>query len=97
MSYTAQTFNVMIASPGDVVSERAIIRDVIYEWNAIHSNMRKIVLLPIAWESHSSPDSGSSPQEIINSQKKIIVNSSKNGEVFTTTNLGFQIADMIEI
>lgn len=68
MSYTAQTFNVMIASPGDVASERAIIRDVIYEWNAIHSNMRKIVLLPIAWESHSSPDSGSSAQGIINSQ-----------------------------
>lgn len=68
MSYTAQTFNVMIASPGDVASERAIIRDVIYEWNAIHSNMRKIVLLPIAWESHSSPDSGSPAQRIINSQ-----------------------------
>lgn len=31
MSYVAKTYNVMIASPGDVASERAIIRDVVYE------------------------------------------------------------------
>ena len=58
----------MIASPGDVASERSIIRDVIYEWNAVHSTSRNIVLLPIGWESHSSPEMGGSPQEIINNQ-----------------------------
>ncbi|MGZ8907437.1 MAG: DUF4062 domain-containing protein [Methylobacter sp.] len=68
MSYSAKVFNVMIASPGDVASERAIIRDVIYEWNAVHSQSRNIVLLPIGWESHSSPEMGSSPQAIINEQ-----------------------------
>ena len=68
MSYSAVTFNVMIASPGDVASERAIVRDVIYEWNAVNSNSRKIVLLPIGWESHSSPEMGASPQTIINNQ-----------------------------
>lgn len=68
MSYSAKAFNVMIASPGDVASERTIIRDVVYEWNAVHSNARKIVLLPIAWESHSSPEMGASPQSIINNQ-----------------------------
>ena len=68
MSYGANVFNVMIASPGDVASERSIIRDVIYEWNAVHSNLRKIVLLPIGWESHSSPEMGASPQSIINRQ-----------------------------
>lgn len=68
MSYTASTFNVMIASPGDVASERAIVRDVVYEWNAVHSGIRKIVLLPIGWESHSSPETGETPQGIINSQ-----------------------------
>lgn len=68
MSYSAVTFNVMIASPGDVASERTIVRDVIYEWNAVHSNARKIVLLPIGWESHSSPEMGASPQAIINKQ-----------------------------
>ena len=58
----------MIASPGDVASERTIVRDVIYEWNAVHSKLRSIVLLPIGWESHSSPEMGSGPQEIINRQ-----------------------------
>ena len=68
MSYNAKVFNVMIASPGDVASERAIIRDVIYEWNAVHSITRNIVLLPIGWESHSSPEMGASAQSIINNQ-----------------------------
>lgn len=68
MSYNAKVFNVMIASPGDVASERAIIRDVVYEWNAVNSASRNITLLPIGWESHSSPEMGSTPQEIINKQ-----------------------------
>lgn len=68
MSYTATTFNVMIASPGDVASERAIARDVIYEWNAVHSGSRNLVLLPIRWESHSSPEMGAPAQDIINHQ-----------------------------
>ncbi|HDS0927414.1 TPA: DUF4062 domain-containing protein [Pseudomonas putida] len=68
MSYEATVFNVMIASPGDVASERAIIRDVIYEWNAVHSSSRKIVLLPIGWETHSSPEMGEPAQTIINKQ-----------------------------
>lgn len=58
----------MIASPGDVASERSIVRDVVYEWNAVHSKSRNIVLLPIGWESHSSPEMGASPQDIINNQ-----------------------------
>ncbi len=58
----------MIASPGDVASERAIIRDVIYEWNAVHSETRNIVLLPIGWETHTSPEMGSAAQSIINRQ-----------------------------
>jgi len=68
LSYEATVFNVMIASPGDVASERAIIRDVIYEWNAVHSSSRKIVLLPIGWETHSSPEMGEPAQTIINKQ-----------------------------
>lgn len=68
MSYCATAFNVIIASPGDVASERSIIRDVVYEWNAVHASVRKIVLLPIGWESHSSPEMGASPQSIINNQ-----------------------------
>lgn len=68
MSYEARVYNVMIASPGDVASERSIIRETIYEWNEIHSQLRKIVLLPVGWESHSTPEMGKRPQEIINRQ-----------------------------
>jgi hypothetical protein len=68
MSYAATTFNVMIASPGDVASERAIIRDVVYEWNAVNSASRKIVLLPVGWETHTSPEMGAPAQTIINKQ-----------------------------
>ena len=68
MSYDARVFNVMIASPSDVASERSIVRDVIYDWNAVHSEREGIVLLPVGWESHSSPEMGGRPQEIINRQ-----------------------------
>jgi hypothetical protein len=68
MSYSAFTFNVMIASPGDVASERAIVRDVVYEWNAVNANSRKVVLLPVGWETHSSPEMGATAQTIINRQ-----------------------------
>ena len=68
MSYDARVFNVMIASPSDVESERLIVREVIYDWNAVHSERENIVLLPVGWESHSSPEMGARPQEILNRQ-----------------------------
>ncbi len=68
MSYKADVFHVMIASPGDVKAERAQVREVIHEWNAVHSRSRRIVLLPIGWETHSAPEMGANPQTIINRQ-----------------------------
>ncbi len=58
----------MIASPNDVPAERNIVREVVYEWNAVHSQSRKIVLLPIGWETHSSPEMGRRAQAILNDQ-----------------------------
>ena len=68
MSYDARVFNVMIASPSDVADERSIVREVIYDWNAVHSERENIVLLPVGWESHSSPEMGDRAQAIINRQ-----------------------------
>ena len=68
MSYDAKVFNVMIASPGDVASERNIVREVVHEWNTVHSYTRHLVLMPISWETHSSPEMGGTPQEIIDEQ-----------------------------
>jgi hypothetical protein len=56
----------MIASPGDVLEERNLIRDIIHEWNDIHSMQRNYVLMPVGWETHSSPDLGGRPQSLIN-------------------------------
>lgn len=58
----------MIASPGDVQSERNIVREVVHEWNAMHAVSRKAVLMPVGWETHSTPLMGAEPQAIINWQ-----------------------------
>jgi hypothetical protein len=68
VSYKANVINVMIASPSDVSTERRIVRDEITEWNTIHARDKKIVLMPIGWETHSVPDTGDRPQAIINGQ-----------------------------
>jgi hypothetical protein len=66
--YQAKVYKVMIASPGDVATERTVIRDVIHEWNSVHSDKEDIVLMPAGWESHSAPSMGDRPQAIINKQ-----------------------------
>ncbi len=68
MSYHATVLNVMIASPSDVAAERGLVREIVHEWNAVHSYSRGIVLQPIGWESHSSPSMGDHPQHILNEQ-----------------------------
>jgi hypothetical protein len=68
MPYKAKVFKVMIASPNDVGTERNEIRDAIFDWNNVHSDKEEIVLMPVGWESHSSPAMGDRPQGIINKQ-----------------------------
>lgn len=68
MPYEARVLKVMIASPGDVSAERQTVRDVLTDWNHIHSEDRGLVLMPIGWETHSAPTMGDRPQAIINKQ-----------------------------
>jgi len=68
MAYQAQVYNVMIASPSDVAAERALVQKIVYEWNAVNSFTRRIVLQPISWETHSAPSMGDHPQHILNEQ-----------------------------
>jgi hypothetical protein len=56
----------MIASPGDVTQYRTQARDVLHEWNYIHSSSTSVVLMPVGWETHSSPELGVTAQELIN-------------------------------
>jgi hypothetical protein len=68
MPYRATVYRVMVASPGDVSAERRVVADVIHEWNAIHSDDRRMVLMPVRWESHAAPEMGDRPQAVINRQ-----------------------------
>lgn len=68
MPYQANVYQVMIASPSDVAREREIIKSVLHEWNFIHSADKRIILMPVGWETHSAPLMGERPQAIINKQ-----------------------------
>jgi len=68
MSYTANVYSVMIASPSDVPTERNLARTVIHEWNAIHSRSRGIMLHPLGWETHSHPSMEDKAQNVITNQ-----------------------------
>jgi uncharacterized protein (DUF1330 family) len=68
VAYKADVIEIMIALPSDVAQERRIIRDVIHEWNAIHAKDCQLVLMPVAWETHASPEMGERPQAVINRQ-----------------------------
>lgn len=56
MTLDARAVQVLIASPGDVADERSAAEAVIARWNAIHSRESQVVLLPVRWETHATPD-----------------------------------------
>jgi len=67
--YKAAVIEILIASPSDVIKERDLIRNIIDEWNVIHSRNRKAVLKHIGWEKNVySSLEGKEPQAIINEQ-----------------------------
>ncbi|MBL8298080.1 MAG: DUF4062 domain-containing protein [Rhodanobacteraceae bacterium] len=68
MAYTATVIPVMIASPGDVFEERKIVRAAIHDWNDVNAATSKVMLAPVGWDTHASPELGSRPQELINSR-----------------------------
>jgi len=68
MSFTANVIRVLIASPSDLVEERKVASETVYEWNTQHAEAESVVLLPVAWETHATPRSGVRPQAAINDQ-----------------------------
>jgi hypothetical protein len=47
----------------DAEEEREIVVRVIQEWNDLHSYNRKVVLLPLRWETHTAPEYGTNPKK----------------------------------
>jgi hypothetical protein len=68
MAFAATVIQVMIASPGDVHEYRAVARNVLHEWNYVHSAPSQLVFMPVGWDTHSSPELGAPPQELINNR-----------------------------
>jgi DNA-binding transcriptional ArsR family regulator len=68
MAFQATVYRILIASPSDVTAERKAIPEAISSWNATHSEDYGVVLVPVMWETHSTPEMGDRPQAIINKQ-----------------------------
>jgi Domain of unknown function (DUF4062) len=68
MPFKSETYRVFIASPSDLEEERAAVTEAIGEWNAQHAAAQGVVLLPVKWETHATPQVGVRPQEAINRQ-----------------------------
>ena len=66
MAYDARVYRILIAFPSDVEEERDLVASAIQSWNDLYSHARKVVLLPLRWETHAAPEYGTRPQEVIN-------------------------------
>ncbi|MES2219439.1 MAG: hypothetical protein V4587_00545 [Acidobacteriota bacterium] len=68
MSFQANVLKVMIASPEEVSEERKIVTGAIYRWNDANASIRRLVLLPVKWETETTPPLGVPAQTVINRQ-----------------------------
>jgi hypothetical protein len=68
MSFQATVFNVMVGSPSDVASALSVVHEALARWNAMHSEDKGVVFLPVSWQTHSSPELGNPAQTILNRQ-----------------------------
>ncbi|TPN80645.1 hypothetical protein FJ987_01005 [Mesorhizobium sp. CU2] len=66
MAYDAIALEIFIASPSDVLPERGSVREAIAGWNAVYSRSENVVLMPVGWETHSSPELSGRPQQMVN-------------------------------
>lgn len=66
--FIANCYNVMIVSPSDVVDERAIIGNCLYNWNDINGEAYNILFRVLDYQKNAHPDSGLHPQDSINIQ-----------------------------
>ena len=66
MSFDARVYQVLIASPSDVGTERVVAERVLHEWNSQNSKKRGVALLPLRWETHVAPEYKVRPQEAVN-------------------------------
>jgi len=56
MSFKAEVYHVLVASPSDLAEERQVAAQAINEWNSQHALAESAVLLMAKWETHAPPD-----------------------------------------
>jgi hypothetical protein len=65
--FDARVVRVLIASPGDTVNERQVLRGALEDWNGINAD-QGVMVLPLMWERDATPEMGDRPQGVINRQ-----------------------------
>src|SRR6266496_5904882 len=69
MSFNAKVLVVLVAAPGDTVDARDTVEREVRMWNTDHCRDKKVMLLPIRWETDAVPELGDGDaQSVINSQ-----------------------------
>lgn len=66
--FKARVYNVMIGAPSDITDEIKVVETIINEWNQLHSQKEKMVMLPLYWKHSSYPTTGTRPQESLDDQ-----------------------------
>jgi transcriptional regulator with XRE-family HTH domain len=59
---------VLIASPSDVGEERRHVANAVLKCTEIYESILGVAFIPVLWETHAYPESGSRPQAILNRQ-----------------------------
>jgi hypothetical protein len=65
--FDARVVRVLIASPGDTVNERQVLRGALEDWNGLNAD-QGVMVLPLMWERDATPEMGDRPQGVINRQ-----------------------------
>lgn len=68
MSTDTKILRVFIASPGDLAEERALLDEVVAEFNLVWGDKNGVRLELIKWETHTYPGFGADAQDVINTQ-----------------------------
>lgn len=68
MARASLVLSILVASPGDVPTERDAVAEAINQWNSEHSRQMRLHLEAVRWETHAHPATGGRPQGFVNVQ-----------------------------
>jgi nucleoside 2-deoxyribosyltransferase len=66
--FDAKVVRLLIASPGDTVDARRVAKETVEEWNSLHAETSRIMILPVMWERDVVREMGGRAQAVVNRQ-----------------------------